>query len=40
MQIQPKGDLLPEDILLTYNVTIATNWVRSCAKFDAHTHYQ
>ena len=37
MRIQPKGDLLPEAIVkLPGN---CTNGVRSCAKFDAHTHY-
>ena len=38
MQTQPKGDLLPEAILIVANIVI-TNLVRSCEKFDAHTHY-
>ena len=41
VNLQPKGDLLPEAILLFANSYHGnhTNFVQNCTKFDAHTHY-
>ena len=40
VQIQPKGDIiLPKAIFTGCYHGNCTNWVQSCAKFDAHTHY-